>query len=63
MPVFLQIVDAETNTVLGPMAVGELWIRGPQAMKGYLNNSELTSKTKDCNGFIHTGDLMEFVQN
>lgn len=37
---------------------GELWVKTPTAMKGYLGNPELTEKTlKD--GWIHTGDLFE----
>ena len=54
-----RIVDPEGND-LGIDEDGELWIRGPQVMKGYLNNAEATSATIDADGWLHTGDVAHF---
>ncbi|KAI4180172.1 MAG: hypothetical protein L6R41_007412 [Letrouitia leprolyta] len=37
--------------------VGELWIKGPNIFKGYLNNPEGTSNALTEDGFFKTGDV------
>jgi acyl-CoA synthetase (AMP-forming)/AMP-acid ligase II len=52
-----RIVDPETGRDLGVGEAGEVWVRGPQVMKGYLNNPEATAKTVDADGWLRTGDI------
>ncbi|MEP5088371.1 MAG: AMP-binding protein [Paracoccaceae bacterium] len=52
-----RIVDTKTGDDLGAGQDGELWIRGPQVMKGYLNNPDATVATIDSEGWLHTGDI------
>ncbi|MDQ4214226.1 AMP-binding protein [Microbacterium sp. ASV81] len=41
----------------GPSEPGELLIRGPQVMKGYLNRPDATAEMIDADGWLHTGDV------
>jgi acyl-CoA synthetase (AMP-forming)/AMP-acid ligase II len=52
-----RLVDPETGADAAAGERGELWIRGPQVMKGYLNNPEATAATVDPDGWLHTGDI------
>jgi acyl-CoA synthetase (AMP-forming)/AMP-acid ligase II len=53
----LRLVNPTSGEDLGVDADGELWIRGPQVMKGYLNNPTATASTLDADGWLHTGDI------
>ena len=52
-----KLVDPATGAELGPNHEGEVCVRGPQNMKGYLNNPEATARTIDREGWLHTGDV------
>jgi acyl-CoA synthetase (AMP-forming)/AMP-acid ligase II len=51
------IVDPATGESVGVDIDGEVWVRGPQVMKGYLNNPAATAATVDDEGWLHTGDV------
>ncbi len=52
-----KIIDLETGATLEPNREGEVCVRGPQIMKGYLNRPDATAQTIDAEGWLHTGDI------
>ena len=56
-----QIVDPDTGKNLPAGERGELWARGPQIMKGYLNNPDATAACIDSDGYFHTGMITEML--
>ena len=52
-----RIVSVETGDDVAPGEQGELLIRGPQVMIGYLNNPEATAQAIDQDGWLHSGDV------
>jgi acyl-CoA synthetase (AMP-forming)/AMP-acid ligase II len=52
-----RIVDPDTGEDQPVGGRGELWVRGPQVMTGYLNNPTATAATIDPDGWLHTGDI------
>jgi 4-coumarate--CoA ligase len=51
------IVDPATGEAVGVNEDGEVWVRGPQVMRGYLNNPSATAATIDAEGWLHSGDV------
>ncbi|CAN5184406.1 AMP-binding protein [soil metagenome] len=52
-----RIVDVETGEDAATDAPGELLVRGPNIMLGYLGRDDATRDTLDADGFLHTGDI------
>ena len=44
-------------------SVGELWIRGPTVMKGYLNDVSSTKETITEDEWLKTGDIAKRDKN
>ncbi|EFP02237.1 hypothetical protein CRE_24900 [Caenorhabditis remanei] len=56
-------VKKEDGTLCGPHEVGELWIKGPQMMKGYWKKENLLKELVDEDGYMRTGDIVYFDKN
>jgi acyl-CoA synthetase (AMP-forming)/AMP-acid ligase II len=53
----VKVVDIDTGRELGPHEQGEVWVRGPQVMKGYLNRPAATAEMITPDGWLKTGDI------
>ncbi|MGD6741826.1 AMP-binding protein [Streptomyces sp. BH106] len=51
-----RLVDVTTGRDADGAAAGELWVRGPQVMAGYLGNRAATEETL-VDGWLRTGDI------
>ncbi|KAJ9067782.1 hypothetical protein DSO57_1035698 [Entomophthora muscae] len=58
-----KIVDPESGKSLGVDEVGELWVNGPNIMKGYYNNLKATQDMFDSENYMRTGDVGYFDKN
>ena len=58
-----RIVDVTTEEDVPAGEPGELCIRGPQVMKGYLNNPQATANAIDADGWFRTGDVARLDEN
>jgi acyl-CoA synthetase (AMP-forming)/AMP-acid ligase II len=52
-----RVVDPATHADAPRGESGEIWFRGPQAFKGYLNQPEATAVTVMADGWVRTGDI------
>ncbi|HSR42694.1 MAG TPA: AMP-binding protein, partial [Longimicrobiales bacterium] len=53
----VRIVDIGSGEDLGAGEDGEVRVRGPQVMKGYLGHAEVTAECLDADGWLRTWDI------
>ena len=53
----LMVVEPDTGRAVNAGECGELWVRGPQVMAGYLNQPAATAEMLGDGGWLRTGDL------
>lgn len=62
----VDLTDPDFAEILPPgnegerSAPGEMWVRGPQVMLGYLDNIEATDVTLLRDGWLRTGDIVQY---
>ncbi len=52
-----RIVNIETGKDMNVGEEGELWVKGPNVMQGYLHNAKATAETIVEDGWLRTGDI------
>lgn len=57
------LVNDPEHRGVGPNVTGELWVRGPQIMKGYHDNETATNETITADGWLRTGDIGHYDEN
>lgn len=59
----IKIADLTTLEALGPNEQGEVWMRGPNIMAGYLNQPDATAATLTKDGWLRSGDIGYMDEN
>ncbi|CAM1331904.1 Uncharacterised protein r2_g4078 [Pycnogonum litorale] len=59
----IKVVDVPEMNYFAKDDVGEICVRGPCLMKGYFKRDDLTAEVIDKDGWLHTGDIGQWLPN
>jgi acyl-CoA synthetase (AMP-forming)/AMP-acid ligase II len=51
------VIDPSSGEAVDRGETGEIWVRGPVVMQGYLGRPDASAATIDPEGWLHTGDV------
>lgn len=53
-------INDESGIPLGPNQIGELYVKGPQVMRGYHDNQKATEESFSPDGWLKSGDMVYY---
>ncbi|KAK3524537.1 hypothetical protein QTP70_029847, partial [Hemibagrus guttatus] len=59
----IKLVDVPEKNYFTSKGKGEVCVKGPNVFKGYLKDPVMTAETLDPEGWLHTGDIGQWLPN
>ena len=58
---YIKLTDVPEMEYYAKEGYGEICVKGPIVFQGYLHNKEKTAEVIDCDGWLHTGDIGQWL--